>query len=64
MEAAQLISEIVGPCTGVQREKLGECPVCLTNDEAGSWSLLPCNHAICNACLAQLVKAQVLFAPN
>jgi Zinc finger, C3HC4 type (RING finger) len=31
--------------------------VCLQSE--GEWSLLPCGHAICSPCLAQLIKAQV-----
>lgn len=57
VKAAQQISAVVAPCSDVQREKAGECPVCLTAE--GDWSALPCGHAICNTCLAQLVKAQV-----
>lgn len=56
VKAAQQISGVVAPCGEVQREKAGECPVCLTAE--GDWSALPCGHAICNTCLAQLVKAQ------
>lgn len=59
VKAAQQISAVVAPCSEVQREKAGECPVCLTAE--GDWSALPCGHAICNTCLAQLVKAQAML---
>ena len=53
--AAQLARCFPGP-SSLSSPVPGDPQVCLQSE--GDWSLLPCGHAICNPCLAQLVKAQ------